>query len=410
MFGAPPEGGTSLPSYSEGIAYPNHLSSIAAPDGEAVTPTTLPYPHPTDISLGELITTRIADAQAQNAADGQRGRSYALVGRHPALVWQTRPQWITRTAAELACEPGRQLCRQRHLSPRTAMFVARATAQLADSRTGRGVTASNETIGRLAAELAGRAKPFSHDVVSNARAVFAALGLAVEVAKGRYLTAQERFLAAVHHDGVQLRAASTWALTSPRRWYTKSYLPRRGSTGSITPRRKYSPSTRKRAQAPSGRCTKTHRSPRPLSAQLVTAQLVQRAHGLDNGRHLGTLVDVINELVDCDRWTGSDLAALLDDDARTNPRDWPDHIVHPAAFLRYRLTRLAGRLAGPSPSQLEAERHQAAQQEQRDRKEQARRDAENRASATHVAETMATIRQQLINRRHSRDTSASSEK
>src|SRR3546814_15186537 len=62
----------------------------------------------------------------------------------------------------------------------------------------------NETIGRIAAELADRSRPFCHDVVSNARAVLAELELAVEVARGRYLTVDERFQAAVHHDGAQI--------------------------------------------------------------------------------------------------------------------------------------------------------------------------------------------------------------
>lgn len=142
-------------------------------------------------------------------------------------------------------------------------------------------------------------------------------------------------------------------------------------------------------------------------AQVVTAQLVQRAPGLDNGQHLGSVVDVISDLVDCKRWTGRDLAALLDDDARQNPRDWPTHITHPAAFLRHRLSRLEVQLSGPSPSQVEAARHLAAQQERRDREEQTKKAIQNRASSEHVAGVMAQIREQLARRRSSNDTSAS---
>ena len=390
---------------SEGSACPIDASSTAVLGGSQDALQTLDHTDPD--SLGTLITARIEAAERENGARGQRGRSWALDGRHPALVWQTRTQWLTGTAAELGCSRGRQLCRQRKLSPRTALFVARACARFADASTGRGVTASNETIGRVAAELAGRAKPFCHDVVSNARAVFAALGLAVEVAQGRYLTVQERFLAAVHHDGVQLRAASTWSLTSPRRWYTKSYLPRRGPTGSKTPRRKYSPThARKRAQAPSGRSHRQRGRERSREDHIVTAELVSEAPSLDTGRHLGSLVDVVAELVDCHRWTGRDVVAILNQDARENPRDWPSTIQNPAGFLRHRLSRLSDLLAGPSPSEV-AEDHRRTVLEGQQRRAAAAAAAEaSKASGEQVARHMDMIRATLRSARAKRTSPA----
>src|SRR5699024_8217118 len=134
---------------------------------------------PTDLDtteepdLGAVIRTRIEGAERENQLRGQRGRSWALDGRQPTLVWQSRTKWLAGTAAELACIRGRQLCRKWRVSARTALLVARACARLADADTGRRVTASNETIGRIAAELADRSRPFCHDVVSNARAVLA---------------------------------------------------------------------------------------------------------------------------------------------------------------------------------------------------------------------------------------------
>lgn len=379
---------------SEGSAYPNDVSSTAVLGASEEAPQTLEQ---TDSdSLGTLICSRIADAATENETRGQRGRSWALDGRHPALVWQTRGRWLAGAAAELGCSRGRQLCRDRHLSPRTALLVARACARFADAGTGRGVTASNRTIGHVAAELAGRARPFSHDVVSNARAVLAELGLAVEVVQGRYLTAQERFLAAVHHDGVQRRAASTWALTSPRRWYTKSYLPRRGPTGSKTPRRCNSPNgARKRARAPFGRSPREPGEARPLAAQIVTGQLVATVPSLDTGGHLGSLVDVVAELVDCQRWTARDLVAILDQDARENPRDWPSRITNPPAFLRHRLSQLRDVLAGPSPSEVAAEHRRQAVAQQRRRDDELARAAERKATPNQVARHMDTIRQAL---------------
>ena len=360
---------------------------------------------PTDLDtseepdLGTVIRTRIEGAEKENQLRGQRGRSWALDGRQPALVWQSRGKWLAGTAAELACIRGRQLCRKWRVSARTALLVARACARLADADTGRRVTASNETIGRIAAELADRSRPFCHDVVSNARAVLAELELAVEVARGRYLTVDERFQAAVHHDGVQLRAASTWALTTPRRWYAKSYLPRRGPTGSKTPRRQCSPThARKRASAPSGRSQRLKDRERPRQAHIVAAQLVAAAQSLDNGRHLGSLVDVVAELVDCDRWTGRDLVAVLNQDARENPRDWPSTIQNPAGFLRHRLSRLRDVLAGPSPSEVAEQHRQRTLEEQRRRAEAAAAAEKRAATPEQVSRHMDAIRSILRRR------------
>ncbi|MBB1040200.1 hypothetical protein G6022_02530, partial [Dietzia sp. Cai40] len=53
--------------------------------------------------LGEVIRKRIEDAEKENTLRGQRGHSWALDGRQPALVWQSRNKWLAGTAAELAC-------------------------------------------------------------------------------------------------------------------------------------------------------------------------------------------------------------------------------------------------------------------------------------------------------------------
>ncbi len=385
---------------SEGSAHPNAVSSMSMLGESQGAPIDLDDTQ--EPNLGDVIRQRIEDAEKENMLRGQRGHSWALDGRQPALVWQSRTKWLTAAAAELACAPGRQLCRKWGVSSRTVLLVARACAHFADSSTGRGVTASNATIGRVAAELAGRARPYCHDVVLKARAVLAALELAVEVARGRYLTVEERFQAAVHHDGVQIRAASTWALTTPRRWYTKSSLPRSGSTGSKTPRKKRSPThARKRATAPSGRSPRPQGRERPRQAHIVTAQLVAAAKSLDNGQHLGSLVDVVAELVDCDRWTGRDLVAVLNQDARKNPRDWPSTITNPSGFLRHRLSRLRDVLAGPSPSQVAEQHRQQALEEQRRRAEAAAAAEERAATPEQVSRHMDAIRS-ILRRRQRR--------
>ena len=389
---------------SEGSAYPNDVSSIAtlerrdAPDSLANSDS--------HVSIGRTIEARIAAAEAANRAHGQRGRSWALPGRSPAVCWSGRARWLLAVDVALATDEGRRLCRSRHLSPVTARAIARGCADYADSGTGRHLTASNSTIAAHAAEKAGRTRPWSHDVVANTRRVLELLGLAVEIARGRYLTAEERLAAAVHHDCVQMRAASTWSLTLIRRWHTKSFLPRRGPTGSKTPRRCNSPKRAlTRAKAPSGRSPRDRQGPRPLAAQIVTADLISRTHGLDNGRHLGSLVDVITEMVDYQRWTGRDLVTVLNLDARTNPRDWPTHIENPAAFLRHRLSRIADRLAGPSPSSIAAAHAERLRGEQLERRAAEETAADRKATPQQVSRHMAAIRAVLQGQRPSGSTS-----
>lgn len=356
---------------------------------------------------GDLIAARIEAAALTNQANGQRGLSWALPGREPVLVWQSRTQWLTAVAVHLACAKGLRLCRRRHLSPKTALLVARACAYFADSRTGRGVTASNRTIAQLAARLGGRAKDFCPDIVTATRAILAELELAVEVAQGRYLTEEERLQAAVHHEGVQLRAASTWALTTPRRWYAKSDLPRRGSTGSKTPRRSNSPKCAQARTAPSGRTPRRKRPERPLAAQRLAAQLLRKVPSLDDGRHIGRIVDALHELVNCSRWTAQDLVTVLNEDARTHPRDWPSRITNPAGFLRHRLSLISDRLNDLSPSERAKAQRQALLEEQHREREERRQAEKNRASSSHVAKMMAEFRAAQKARHSRNDTSTS---
>jgi len=390
---------------SEGSAHPNRVSSTGTPvlDRDAPHPLTSTL-GPTD-DLGAAIKANFDAARELNKFTNQRGRSWALDGRNPALGWVTRTRWLVSVDVALASKEGQRLCRERHLSPATARAIARSCAHYADSRNGRGVTASNRTLGALAAARTGRRRAWSHDVVANARAVLAALGLAVEVVRGRYLDAGERTAAALHHGGSQLRAASTWALVIPRRLQQKSSLPRRGSTGSKTPRRNGSPNTRAqaRAGAPSGRDRSRERPKRPIEAQRTTAELLVRVRTLDDGRHLGPLVDVVAEHVDCTRWSGHDLAQIIDQHTRKAGLVWPDRIVHPARFLRAVLGRLGPRLDEPTPTEVARQRHELVLQEQRERREESERATRNAASPETVRRHMAEIRATLERRRGRRD-------
>ena len=91
------------------------------------------------------------------------------------------------------------------VSRRALMAVARADAAAADHATGRWVATANATVARLTG--------LCERTVQYARATLVHLGLCRVVATGRYLTADERRMAARTHGGRQMRAASTRVLT-----------------------------------------------------------------------------------------------------------------------------------------------------------------------------------------------------
>lgn len=397
---------------SEGSAYPNGVSSIGAC---AVLDALHPLP---TFDLSELAEAdqalrrafaaseaRIAAACRLNEETGQTGFSFALApepGKLARVVcWTSRRHWISDVAAALDTDEGGELCRRR-IRRVVVLAVARAMARFADSRTGRSVTASAATIAAIAAKLLGRAS-LTPRTVYTARTILAELGYAVEIVRGRYLTGAERLAAAEHHGGRQTRAASTWALTMPRKQaeaQTVFHLPSRTSlsglsTGSSGSPKRARANARDRAKAPSGRSPRQ----RGLRPQLVTAQLLDHSTGLDTGKHLGSLVDVVAALVDCDRWTGRDLARALFLDARTRGLSWPDTIDNPAGFLRRRLGGITEMLAGPSPSELEADHADRARTEQARRRAEQKEAEQRRASSSHVASAMAEIRATLARRR-----------
>lgn len=397
---------------SEVSAYPNGVSSTGV---FAVLAAHYPLPTTDHTGPDDLDRTlrrslaaaeaRITAAQQLNEANPQSGRSWALSPEPGALTrtvcWTSRRQWISGVAAALATTEGLELCRRR-IRRAVVLAVARALARFADSRTGRSVTASASTIAAIAAKLLGRAS-LTPRTVYTARMILAELGYAVEVVRGRYLTGAERLAAAEHHGGVQTRAASTWALTLPRPpagaqnvFHLPSCTSLSGlSTGSSGSPKRARATARPHAKAPSGRFSRQ----RGIRPQRVTAELLQHSTGLDTGGHVGRLVDVITALVDCDRWTGRDLARTLFLDARTRGLSWPDQIDNPAGFLRNRLEGITDQLDGPSPSELEADHARRARAEQDGRRAEREKAEQRRASSSHVANAMAEFREALTRRR-----------
>ena len=212
----------------------------------------------------------------------------------------------------------------------TLLRVARADWLAADAETGRGVATAHETV---AAALG-----MSSKTVQRARALMEALGFAVTIVGGRYLTTAEREAAYAAHGGHQVRAASLRALTLPKPAAVENvHLPRRGGVleSSLvrenSPTRAHArksaaprpPATRKRTQR-AGRPAQ----PRSLELQRFAARLIDGDERelevtrrrlpwlLDRaGRpaHIGALCDVLsNAGIDPRRWTPRELIERID--------------------------------------------------------------------------------------------------
>lgn len=406
-----------MPDSSQGSSYPNHVSSTgvcAVLDPPNPRPTTT-YTDPSDLDQAlrhsfAAAEAAIAAAKRLNEETEQSGDSWALTPKPGILArtvcWLSRRQWISDVARALDTAEGVALC-QRRIRRVVVLAVARALARFADSRTGRSVTASAATIAAIAAKLLGR-ESLTPRTIYTARTILAKLGYAVEVMRGRHLTTAERLAASEHHGGCQTRAASTWALTVPRPRtadQTVFHLPSfstlsSSSTGSSGSPKRGRAIARPRAKAPSGRSPRQ----RELRPQIVTAELLRHSTGLDTGTHLGNLADVVAELVDCDRWTGRDLARALFLDARTRGLSWPDTIENPAGFLHHRLSGLAQTLAGPAPSELEADHAKRARAEQDARRQELQTAQAGAAKPDTVRSAMAEFRAMLEAKREQRRT------
>lgn len=213
---------------------------------------------------------------------------------------------------------GEALRRAAKVAPATFLAVARADWGAADVATGRGVATSHETV----AQQLG----MSSKTVQRSRDLMAALGFAVTVAEGRYLTRAERAAARAQHGQTQTRAASLRALTLPRprpahQAVENVQLPRRGLT-LPTPYLSENSSTRARARAGAAsrqpKPTTNHQTRRststrvasPLEHQRFAAALVQRLPWLARNRHIGSVVRMIaHTKLDVDRWSAD---ALID--------------------------------------------------------------------------------------------------
>jgi|GEM_PF-2135030 hypothetical protein len=244
-----------------------------------------------------------------------RGGSWALPAPEgvygPLRAWPSASVWFDAVLDILRTPEGEEARRRAKVAPDTLLRVAHADRTAADQSTGRGVATAHDTV----ADALG----MSGKTVQRARQLLEALGLAVTVAEGRYLTTTEREQAHAKHGGQQLRAASTRALTLPREYTPPTgsavagadsaavenvQLPTRRGVKNFSPINKRSPKrahprAQEDAAARRPATTKTQQKsasqgPRPIDIQRLAAGLCARMSWLERATsHVGKLCDVL---------------------------------------------------------------------------------------------------------------------
>jgi hypothetical protein len=406
-----------VPGTSQGTACPEPQTTFSTiSDEQTSRPEQIlvasPLSDSQDIEYSDSVSRAIANierVEKMNQESDQRGHTWSIPVppqlQSTTPIWSGRAQWQRQVREMLNHEEGRNICRQHHADPERVFAVAVSMASFADLRTGRRVTASRDV-------LASRAG-VSVTVLKRARRVLAALGLAREMIRGRFLRTLEQWAAEAHHGRKQVKATSVWALLSPkavvlqtssaraarpssvvrRRTGTslaadephRSSYPQSGgldpqsvvlSFGTCTSVKKYK-TTRASARRPD-RSHEGGQGPRPISLQRAAAGLVALTPCLDTTEHIGSVCDALRDhYVDPHRWSGRDIATALNEDTRRRGWIWPtrDSLKHPVRYLRWRLAAIDWSL--PSPT----EHADAAKRD---------RDAQRRAAALAAAERSAS--------------------
>lgn len=311
-----------------------------------------------------MVARAAQKSTTQGPADGvsrARNGSWSLPapsGAHAQLrAWTSAEAWFDVVMDTLRTEQGEAARRAAKVAPDTLLRVAYADRKSADQRTGRGVSTAHETV---AASLGMSAK-----TVQRARLLLEALGLAVTVVAGRYLTSAERQEARRTHGGDQLRAASTRALVMPAlprtvapqrdpRSVESVHLPVSPSGEQVThvpktpttlalPRARTATAPRRPAMTKN---TKQERSPLPLQDQQLAAEFQRRIPWLRRpGHHIGALVRIVHRLRLTERgWTAGQALDQINRVARdSNLRVAdPTDQRNPAGYLAWLLQRAIG--------------------------------------------------------------------
>ncbi|TSD40454.1 replication protein [Rhodococcus sp. KBS0724] len=396
-------------------------------DGQPAASTPAP---PTDDEWDRTVrqaTENVARIETLNATSNQRGNSWALPvaeGQHARTpTWTSRPHWQHQVRTLLNSPNGTQLCKTHTVSTETVFAVAVTHAHHADSKTGRSITASRNTIATRAG--------VSISAVKRARRVLTALGVAIELVRGRYLQKIESMAAEAHHGHRQFRAASVWALISPRTAVTTITAPfkelrkpsratlrtaehrartaprtspQNSGRGPLSPSWgfvlpslvfKFSPT---HAHTRAGKPKNTQKpTPRPIELQRTAAQLIAHIPALKTTRHVGQICDVLDQAgIDPARWTGRDIARELTADTQTRGWVWPTQLTRPTSFLRWRLAHIDWTAQTPAERARENDRTRLAEQAERWR--EARERDSHVADAHARAQIMKQLREQLSTR------------
>ncbi len=364
---------------------------------------------------------RINQITTLNTDSEQRGQSWCLPVDHTEQartpLWTGRAKWQRQVRELLNTPTGTDACRQHQVDPQRVFAVAVTMAGFAEQRTGRRVAASRTAL----AERTGT----SVSVVQRARRVLSALHVAKEMARGRFLRTIECWAAEAHHGGHQTRAASVWALISPKsviQRLTSPNTPTEPSSqttpqapeGDHTPTKTYpqtntpdplsvvlafSSSSSVRKNYTNARTRKGHqkkfktRKPKPLNLQRAAAELIRYAPALMPPGHIGVISDaLIRHSIDTNRWSGRDIARTLTEDTQSRGWIWPNtaDLKDPVRFLHWRLARINWSV--PSPNELAVTAKNQRDEERRTAANEAAARNQRVASPSVRAAALALIR------------------
>jgi len=280
-------------------------------------------------------TLRQSARQLDRARFRQRRRAYIeAAGAVPATVpmWTGRAAWLADAQLWTLLD-GDAVLRGR-MRPHVFLALCEAASRYADSATGRNMAATAAALARDAG--------YSERTVSTWRAVLAESGLGVLARQGSGGSGRPNRVPVWH-------LVSRAGVAQPRTCDLPSLRSSRGSSHlennspSAHTRSKHSATTRP-GSSPPRRRRAPQRPPRPLPLQRLAGELAAAMHGLDRG-HIGAVCDAIRQAgIDPAAVTAAQIRVALDADMRETGWSWPDQITRPGAFLRYRLSRISGRL------------------------------------------------------------------
>lgn len=347
-------------------------------------------------------TESITALHDMNRHSDQRGsNSWALPSATDEIVpvWTSRRAWLAQVEYAVTSADGRALCSKQEIDPQVVCRHAAVYAGFAQGNTGRGVTASHETIQAATGK--------SRTTNKRSRRILVALKLVHVAATGRTLRTPEYLAATLHHGSSQSRAASTIHLTTPahlahidaapikrKRRVTAAQKPGPLSSVALSRRessyKKNSPNVRKRNSGEQKKSTKIRKDAKPLHLQRAAAELLNRIPALRRVGHMGSICQVIASAgIDTTVWTGRDIANALDRDSQRRGWMWPAAITDPCAFIAWRIRGLSWTGLSPSAAAKRTSEHLRAARKAADlAQEQAEA---NRASDATRKQRMAEI-------------------